>query len=222
MILALNINKNQQDINKNTALHLLLQNPLDYQKIETLLEWWLNPNILNDQDKNIITHMIETSDYALLEVLKPYRLDMNQVLNSLPNKPSIFLFAVEKWDVAFLSSILTYKNLFEIDTEKKDTLWNNALHLSIQANYYELTKLLLAQQIPLNESNNEGLTPLMNATIRNQFNIAHLLASHVWIDFEKINENNMNVLDYACQNNALNIVILFQNIHKNFSQTSCK
>jgi len=40
--------------------------------------------------------MIETSDYALLEVLKPYRLDMNQVLNSLPNKPSIFLFAVEK------------------------------------------------------------------------------------------------------------------------------
>jgi len=38
MILALNINKNQQDINKNTALHLLLQNPLDYQKIETLLE----------------------------------------------------------------------------------------------------------------------------------------------------------------------------------------
>ena len=59
-----------------------------------------------------------------------------------------------------------------------DHLENTALHLAAEKGYAELVQIMLEKQIPADQPNIMGTTPIMAAAQNNQTEVAKLLAAH--------------------------------------------
>lgn len=195
-ILKLDIDINAVDNEWNSALHYAVKT-INYDIINELLTAWIDGNILNSKNENILTYIIEKNDIKLLNMVLKYNVDINKVIKKEENF-NIFLDLIKKDKIDLAKIILRNKSELKLDINFSDNLWQTALYYAIINKDLDLVKLLISNEIDINQANKDLQTPLMIASQIWDINIVNSIISHPQLQINQLDKNGKNALIYAC------------------------
>lgn len=195
-ILKLDIDINAVDNEGNSALHYAVKT-INYDIINELFTSGIDGNILNSKNENILTYIIEKNDIKLLNMLLKYNLDINKVIKKEENF-NIFLDLIRKDKIDLAKIILRNKNELKLDINFSDNLWQTALYYAIISKDLDLVKLLISNEIDINQPNKDLQTPLMIASQGWDINIINSIINNPQIKINDLDKDGKNALIYAC------------------------
>ncbi|XP_077297906.1 uncharacterized protein LOC143919454 [Arctopsyche grandis] len=157
-ILNKGVNLNICDVDGFSLLHYAVKN-VNIEIFQLLLDENVDLNIPNNHGETPIFYAIRCCNYKAVELLLERGADTNMVNK---NGDTFLHYAVATNEVSLFESILKQcKNFALVRNQKNETV----LHWAAKSGNHQMLELILKQEIDLNVTDKDGLTPLHHAAL---------------------------------------------------------
>ena len=180
------------------ALLLFLPNAKDFKTAQYFIDKGMSLEQKDNKGNGLIEYTAQKGNKTMLEALIKKGLTYNKATK---NGDNAMLFAVKPARKGYNSlDFFKYLESLGIKANITNKQGQTPLHYLAYSNKDKATfTYFITKEVNANQSNDEGNTPLLNATSRNNIEIIELLASHTK-NINLTNKKGYSALTYALRN----------------------